>query len=173
MPREQRLKIPISRDWVLNRIREGKDVRLKNALIQSNLDFRILELPTEHIDRTDLEKDAYNLSEDTKIVTSKILITSSKIEGEVNFSNIIFKGRVDFSNTEFLAHANFAGTQFFGHANFTSVFFEGNDFVPVSANFTGAKFNGNAAYFIVLSKTIYNLYLAKTSLSMPYHSSVR
>jgi uncharacterized protein YjbI with pentapeptide repeats len=140
-------KIPISSDWIRKRIREGKDVRLKNALIRDNLDLGNLGLPIEHVERTDHEKDDYDLSEDVKVVSSRIKITDSQIEDEIDANNTIFRNLVDFSNTDFFAHVNFLGTHFLGHANFKGAYFYGRDFVPVSANFTGAKFNGSAAYF--------------------------
>jgi uncharacterized protein YjbI with pentapeptide repeats len=141
-------KIPISSDWIVKRIKEGKNVRLKNALVSGNLDLSNLGLPTEHVERTNHEIINYDLSENVKVVTSRIIVTDSRIEDEVNVNNTSFKGRVDFSNTDFFAHVNFLGAQFFGHVNFNGTYFYGSDFAGVSADFTGAKFNGNAVDFV-------------------------
>ena len=146
MTNEPRHKILISSEWVLKRIQEGKDIRLKNALIEGDLDLSNLSLPTEHIERTDNEKINYDLSEDVNVVISRIRITDARIEGEVNVNNTIFKGRVDFSNTDFFAHVDFLGTQFIGHTNFNGAYFFGYNIVGISTDFTGAKFNGAADF---------------------------
>ena len=111
------------------------------------MDLSDLDLPIEHVERTDHEKDNYDLSEAAKLVCSRIKITNSQIEDEIDFSNTIFRERVDFGKTDFFSYVNFLGTQFLGHANFNGAYFYGYDFIPVSSDFTGAKFNGSSADF--------------------------
>jgi hypothetical protein len=115
---EARRLVPISARWILKRIIEGKTVRLKYALINEAIKLSNLDLPTFHVERTDNEINYYNLKEDVKVVTSRIIITYSRFDEEVDCNNIIFREQVDLSNTIFSSHVNFLGTQFFWQNKF-------------------------------------------------------
>lgn len=144
-PKEKRIKVPVTE--ILDKIEHSKPFECNCVIVEGDLDLGNLDLSTEHIERTEKEKEYWGLSENVKVVTSKIIITDSQINGKVNFSNTIFKGRVDFSNTIFSAHANFNGTHFIGYASFDGVHFDGEDPVGISADFTGAQFISAAANF--------------------------
>lgn len=151
MADETRPRTPISADWVLKRIQNGKKVRLKNAAIEGDLDIKKLGLPTQHIDRTELQKQR-DLKEDVNIVNSFINIVNSTIQGALDFSNstfsefALFRG-VTFSNNAwfygatFCCEANFEGATFKKSARFSDATFS-MDAVFNLATFDGAGFDG-------------------------------
>ena len=77
MADEPHPRIPISADWVLKRIQEGKKVRLKNAIIEGDLDLSKLNLPIQHLGRTELQKILLDLKDDPKVVHSSIDMINS------------------------------------------------------------------------------------------------
>ena len=82
-------RIPISAGWVLGRVPEGKEIRLRNAIIDGDLDLNKLKLPTRRLKRTELQKQM-GLADDVKIVRSAISIANSSILGKLDFRNTIF-----------------------------------------------------------------------------------
>lgn len=129
MANEPRPRIPISADWVLMMIREGKNVRLKNAAIHGDLDINKLDLPTKHIERTEVQK-RMGLAEDVKVVQSWINITNSTFEGNLNLRNSYFSGPAWFNG------ATFSGDALFKEATFNE-----------DVEFGGAKFEGDVSTF--------------------------
>ena len=149
MADEPRPMIPISADWVLKRIQEGKNVRLRNAVIEGDLDLSKLSLPTERIERTEVQKQN-GWVEDVKIVKSSIAIINSVIQGELNFSNSTFI-YVDFQDTKFIKDVNFQDSKFSGYAKFEGTQFGGEAGFSVvqfseEADFMGAKFSGYTTF---------------------------
>jgi len=150
MANENRPRVPISADWVLKRIQEGKRVRLRNAVIEGDIDLNKLDLPTGRIDQTEFQK-KMGLAEDVKIIQSSIKITHSTIKGRLNFRNSYFKkvARFDratfsedavFSEATFNDYARFDGATFNDYAGFNEATF--NDY----AGFSGATFNSFARF---------------------------
>ena len=104
MADEPRPRIPISADWVLNRIQEGKNVQLKNAAIHGDLDINKLDLPTQHIKRTEEQK-RMCWTEDVRVVESWINIANSTFEGNLDLRNSYFSGFVSFKEATFSGDA--------------------------------------------------------------------
>ena len=146
-----RSKIPISADWVLKRIKEGKIVRLKNAIIEGDLDIEELDLPTKHVDRTKIQKQR-GFKEDVGIIKSPINIINSEIKENTNFSNTAFSGDVWFEGAIFSGDAWFEGAIFSGDAWFEgatfskNAWFDGTIFSRL-AWFDGTKFEGDVLTF--------------------------
>jgi uncharacterized protein YjbI with pentapeptide repeats len=139
MANEPRPRIPISADWILKRIQEGKNVLLKNAAIHGDLDINKLDLPTQHIERTEEQK-RMCWTEDVKVVESWINITNSTFEGNLNLRNSYFSGTAFFAGATFSKHANFDGATFIGPMGFEKATFSG------LAGFYAATFSGHAAF---------------------------
>jgi len=138
---EARRLIPISADWVLKRIQDGKKVRLKNALIKGDLDISKLDLPTRHIERTESQKEM-GLAEDVKIVQSLIKITDSIFNGYFDFRNSIFSGYAEFEGATFSEFVKFDGATFSDYAGFEGATFS-RDVIFDGATFSWyAWFNG-------------------------------
>ncbi|VVB72427.1 Pentapeptide repeats (9 copies) [uncultured archaeon] len=194
MADETHSMIPISADWVLKRIQEGKKVRLRNAVIEDDLDLRQLNLPKISINQTEFEINVQGLSEYLAIVTSILKITDSCIKGTVNFSNTIFRQDISFegaqferdakfSHSKFLEYANFCRSKFSRIAEFGRSQFAGNTMEPVligiapnftvsgdyhlgSANFSETKFSG-AASLITPDSAIMPIFPGQSSKMKP------
>jgi uncharacterized protein YjbI with pentapeptide repeats len=138
MADDPRPKIPISADWVLKRIQEGKDVHLRDAIIEGDLDLSKLDLPTESIDRTELQIQM-GLKEDVKIVSSSINIANSTIRGILDFRNSTFSGDTFFDAT-FMEYAWFDGATFSEGASFNGATFS------EIASFNGATFSESSGF---------------------------
>lgn len=134
MADEPRRPRTISADWVLKRIHEGKTVRLKNTIIEGDLDLNKLDLPTHYIERTEAQKMMSFLKEDVKIVQSSITITDSIIRGRLDFCNSTFSGDTRFEGVTFSGDTRFDNASFCGNINFIeSIFSENVGFIE--ANF--------------------------------------
>lgn len=151
MSTDRLIKTPISAEWVLKRIQEEKRVRLNNASIEGDIDISKLDLPTEHVERTDLQK-AIGLTEDLRVVKSSIEITNSHIQGDLKFSNSILRENAYFRESKFSGNANFGGSEFSGNAYFRGskfsgyAYFGGSEFSG-DAYFGGSEFNGKSLDF--------------------------
>ncbi len=135
---------------ILAKIERGEDVEYDGVIVEGDLKLGALDLPTEHVDRTELEN-LQGLTKEAKIVKSPISITNSEIQGAVVFSNAIFRKSVDFKGANFSDHANFVWAKFSGHANFEEAkFSDRSDFEETKfggyANFEEAKFSGYADF---------------------------
>jgi len=131
-------RIPASE--ILEKIRKGDPVEHNGVIIEGNLDLSGLDLPTEHVERTDEEKEV-GLSESIKIVISPIAITNCKIGGDIEFGNARFEKEIMFYGSQFCGGANFSETKFISFANFMEAKFSGD------ANFETAKFSDYAGFW--------------------------
>ena len=156
---------------VLKKIWKGEPVEYDHARIVGDLNLSMLDLHTQHIDRTDFEKNVSNFPEEAKLVKSEIKITNSRFEGDLRFYNAIFLERVTLNKSTLKWTANFQGSTFkknadFGGSVFTDTDFSGSVFIGNAyfttsrfktvtfrestfkeyANFRGSTFNGNADF---------------------------
>lgn len=129
---DSRLPRTISSDWILKRIQEGKIVRLKNAVIEGDLDLSKLSLPIQHAERA---KDKLYLGYILKIIESPIKISHSTIQNKLRFSNSFFYKYVIFEGTTFNENVELNGVTFSGPAWFDGATFFGD------AQFYGAIFS--------------------------------
>jgi len=125
---------------ILAKIERGEPVKYDGVIIEGDLNLSELDLPTEHVDRTEYEK-SLGLAEELKLVRSSINITNSEIRGIVNFENVIFMKSTIFWGDKFGVDAHFLGAKFGGVAHFGYAQFVGD------AHFLGAEFGG-VAYFL-------------------------
>ncbi len=176
MPDQAHQKRSVSADWILNRVQNGKRVRLKNAVIKGDLDTYKLVLPTEHVDRTESQLQQRLLSE-CKIIFSSIEITNSEFKGTVILSNCIFKQTISFTRTSFSEDAGFYGAIFTKNARFDEAIFTKNArfdeaifsedarfdeaIFSTSSSFCGASFIGDA-WFVQASFSRYVWFLRTT-----------
>ena len=142
-------EIPASE--ILEKIQKGKAVEYDHVRIIDDFDVYKLDLPTKHVDRTDLKKiPGISISEECKVVSSSIKITISTFNSQAIFDNIFFEDSINYSinfdNTTFSGHASFRGATFgacpvFSGATFNrGVFFDGATFNG-GADFKGATFD--------------------------------
>jgi len=136
--------IPVSE--ILAKIERGEPVVYDGVIVEGELD-----LPTEHVERTESEI-GLGLAEETKLVMSPINITNSEIRGNVSFGNVIFRETIDFRWTNFSGDAYFRAAEFRGDADFEVAQFSGDAYFGEAefrgdANFGGAQFGGYA-YFV-------------------------
>lgn len=141
----------ISAIEILNDIQEGKPVVRNHVRILGDLDLCELNLPHEHVSRTEFQIKILKLSDELKVVSSSIKITNSTINGKANFGNIIFKDLTDFAGTAFSSQAEFVGAIFCRNASFNEATFSHilSDFSGAtfrSANFWNATFLGYANF---------------------------
>ena len=135
-------RVVIQASEILAKIENGEPVEYDGVIVEGDLDLSGLDLPTEHVERTELEIKYLHLSEEAKVVKSSISITNSEIRGNTNFNNAIFREQVNFENTKFTGDAGFLRSNFSGYANFREAQFSGG-----AAYFGEAQFSGGAAYF--------------------------
>ena len=122
---------------VLEKIANGETVDYNGVTITGDLDLREVSLP----------KDDYG----RKIVTSKICINDSAIDGEVNFANARFGKVIDLCNTSFQGNTSFYGSQFASKADLRGArFLEDADFKMVDfrdwIDLSGAAFSKGACF---------------------------
>ncbi|HOO53063.1 MAG TPA: pentapeptide repeat-containing protein [Methanothrix sp.] len=151
---------------ILAAIERGEPVDYDGVIVEGDLNLSGLDLPTEHVERTEDEIEYWGLAEEVKVVESSIKITNSEILGNTIFSNMIFQKQVNFENTNFTGYAGFSGSNFGGYAGFWDAVFSGGDadfnyvvfsggiadfeyvvFSGGNAFFTGAVFSGGGANF--------------------------
>jgi uncharacterized protein YjbI with pentapeptide repeats len=125
---------------MLAKIEKGELVEYDNVIIEGDLDISILDLPKQHIDRTNFEREYLELSEDLASVNSIIKIKNSQFQGAVKLRNIVFENEVSFTNCEFNKYVHFVGSRFKGLVNFDESRF--NSFT----DFTGTLITGLATY---------------------------
>ena len=121
---------------ILAKIERGEPVEYDGVIVEGDLDISGLDLPTEHVDRSWLEK-RRALTEKRKVISSQIIITNCEMQGPVKFDNAHFENTTIFEEADFCRVANFRGSKFSGRcANFSKAeFFE-------DADFMGTKFTG-------------------------------
>ena len=137
-PKEKVREVPASE--ILDKILKGEDVEYNCVIVKGDLDLSKLDLPTQHIERTDAQKKGWNLPEEAKVVKSEIKITNSTINGIIKFDNAIFQKEIEFRGAQFSGDALFSDAQFSGSTNFLGAQFSG------SALFGGAKFIEDALF---------------------------
>jgi len=153
-PKEKVREVPASE--ILDKILKGEDVEYDCVIVKGDLDLSKLDLPTQHIERTDFQK-AIGLSEEAKLVKSEIKIINSKIDGILGFDYTLFQKLINFSESEISGDANFRGAQFSESIDFSEstdfsglvisgdAHFSGTQFSE-SAHFSGAQFRGSAFF---------------------------
>ena len=149
---DQRPLIPASE--ILAKIERGEDVEYDGVIVEGDLDISGVYLPTERVERTEIEK-SLKLTDERKVIRSKITITDSEIKGDVYFGNSHFERPINFLGAEFGKNANFSGAKFAGgDARFEKVkftggyaYFFGTEFSGGNAIFSEAEFTGGDAYF--------------------------
>lgn len=135
MADEPRPRIPISADWVLKRIQEGKDVRLKNAVIVGDLGHDKLDLPIRNINQK-----MKGSKENVKIVKSYIDIFNSTFQGSLSFDILTFDELVFFEGVTFTEFTSFVGANFSKQASFSGANFN------KEAWFDGVNFNADVFF---------------------------
>ena len=123
---------------ILAKIERGEDVEYDGVIVEGDLDITLqgVDLPKEAVERT-VEEKLVRLSEELKMISSKIAITDSEIKGNVNFSNSRFQVSITFNKTKFGGITNFTEAEFGGNASFKNAEFNGEH-----VDFRGVKFNG-------------------------------
>jgi len=152
-------KIPASE--ILSKIEKGEPVEYDNVTIKGDIDL-MADLDQHQLN---MLKEQEGLEEiiQSKIVKLFIKITNSSIEGNLNFSNVIFEQNIYLSDVQLIGNAQFAGTQFnataifersefAGHIDFNgSLFNQHASFsrsqFNANAEFSGSQFNGPAEFF--------------------------
>ena len=138
---------------ILAKIELGEDVEYDGVIVEGDLDISGLELPTKHVERTELDE-TLELPDELKVISSSIAINDSEIKGKVNFGNVHFKESINFEGTEFSGIADFMGAEFagehtyFGNAKFNGTYanFRGAEFIGGYVEFVGTEFGGHAEF---------------------------
>lgn len=137
--------VPVSE--VLEKMANGEAVDYDGVIITGDLDLREVSLLKDDSGR--------------KIVTSKICINNSVVDGVVNFGNARFEKVIDLCNTTFQRNASFYGSQFANKADFCGArFLEHADFKMVDfqnwIDLSGAVFSKGACFSYSESKAYFN-----------------
>ena len=127
---------------IFDKIQEGDPVEYDHVIIKGELDLSKLDLPKEHVARTEYQIKTLMLPEESRVVSSPIKITNSQFDAELNFGNNLFRGPVYFNNTTTVGWKNvdFKGATFNEGADFRKATFRG------CADFRGATFNENYVF---------------------------
>ncbi len=129
-------KLEISISEIAEKIQSNEPIELSHVIIKGDLDIVKLKLAKEN---------------GLCIVNSQIKITDSEIEGDLAFSEALFKRKIYFKSTQlngtvdyrgalFVEGADFSGSVFNRDATFGRANFRGD------ANFFESVFNGNANF---------------------------
>jgi hypothetical protein len=141
---------------ILEKIQKGEPVECDNVIIEGDLNLSELDLPTQHIERTEAQKKwvfpNLVLPDEAKLVVSSIKITNTKIDGMLNFANIIIQQPFLLNGSQLSGNDSFEGTIFNGDVNFVGAMFSGNAYFEHArfnrdADFFGATFNSFAAFW--------------------------
>jgi hypothetical protein len=146
---------------ILDKIQKGEPVKYDHIKIKGELDLSELDLPTEHVARTEHQIENLKLPEESKVVSSSINITNSEFDSKVNFGNNLFRCPVSFDNTTFREYADFSVATFCENANFSKATFKDTKYrsatfsedgrfwdamFSVDAGFWNARFGENASF---------------------------
>lgn len=112
---------------ILAKIQKGEPVEYDNIIVEGNLDIGTLNLLK---------------SSEKLLVTSKIKITNSSIDGITRFSKAIIIESINFHGTKFSQCVDFSESQLAGHADFKDAQFSG--YGP--ALFNRCQFSGDALF---------------------------
>jgi len=148
---------------ILDKIQTGEPVEYDHVIIKGDLNLNELNLPTEHVVLTEFQAKTLMLFEESIVVTSPIIFTNSKFDGNLNFSDHLFKNPIEIKYTEFGGEALFIGAIFNGKTDFSGAIFgrvarfwgatfsEKADFSKITfgemANFRGAIFSREARFW--------------------------
>ena len=83
---------------ILAKIERGDPVEYDGVIVVGDLDLSGLDLPIEHIERNWNEVEIWGLTTKAKLINSSIRITNSEIQGNLNFSGVIFLKQVIFDD---------------------------------------------------------------------------
>ena len=176
---EERLEV--SADDILNAIAEKRDIDIKYAIIDGDLDIMMVSDRLE-----DGEDGMSSIEKSVRIEDSEILnnvdfsfitfneqvsFLSSAFNGELSFSSVNFNEEVDFSSVTFKETVNFQLSNFNAKASFLSAAFHGpasflssvfsqaalfsKSVFDENANFWGTIFDDHVSFlFAVFSKTV-------------------
>jgi uncharacterized protein YjbI with pentapeptide repeats len=129
---------------ILAKIEKGEPVEYDYVRIIGDLDISKLNLTKRNIDRTDLEINSLGLNKDIAIITSRIQIMRSVIQGLSDLGEVAFEEPIDFSESKFDGYATFCGSRFTGASFVESQFNDDANFSGCQfkhADFRGARFN--------------------------------
>jgi hypothetical protein len=141
----------ISAETILKTIQNNDSITCDNVIINGDLDLNKAQLDNESIERDILDSNLMPKSRKNRVFKYYIKIINSRINGNVNFSNIYFKDSIDFENTTFIEDANFSYSFFEGPSDFTSskfsrdADFEYSEFSR-DAKFRNSMFAGEANF---------------------------
>lgn len=137
----------VSASEILDKIKKGEPIEYDRIIIKGDLDIRILN-PEKSIKKF-LVKAPINkrflfssLINTKYLVSSSIKITNSQIDGDVYFSNTIFREPLNFEKTKFIEDVRFAHALFLDCVSFNSAKFY------KFAGFYRALFNGEAMFAV-------------------------
>jgi len=137
---------------ILAKIEQGEPVRYDNVIVEGDLDISGLDLPTEHVDRTNYEIEYLGLADEAKTVRSPISIKNSEIRCVVNLGNAIYQESVNFSGTKFIDEVYFMGAVLNGSSEFVETHFNHDAYFWKAkfnyfANFNLSQFNRDAYFW--------------------------
>lgn len=137
--------VKVAADEVMKAIVEGRDIEIKYAIIEEELDIRKVA------DQLDQEEDT-EAGVSRSIVKGNISIRYSELRSGVCLINSIFQGEVCFSKTCFDQMAHFSVAIFNGYADFHRARFDGGAFFSKAsfneyANFSRFSFDVNADFY--------------------------
>ena len=135
---EDLMEVPA--DNILNAIAEGRDIDVKYAVIDGDLDIMSVADQLEENEDGDW------------IVKGDVRIANSEIRDGLDFSLVTFEGRVIFSSSVFNAQVNFSSVTFAEKGSFSSATFNG------PALFLSAIFNKAAIFSSTTFKELANFY---------------
>lgn len=136
---------------ILDNISNNKPVEYYNAKIIGDLDFSKLNPPPQIIEREPLKVYSRGLTQNARLITSRIHIEHSSIDGIVSFNNTIFEKPVVFNDIVFNGYADFKGSQFNDTASFygstfnSTADFKASKYCSI-ASFKRSRFSKNADF---------------------------
>jgi len=137
---------------ILAKIERGEDVEYDGVIVEGDLDISGVELPTEHVERTNYEIEYLGLADEAKMVKSPIRIKNSEIRCVVNLGNAIYQESVNFSGTKFIDEVYFMGAVLNGSSGFVETRFNHNAYFWKAqfnyfADFKLSQFDGDAYFW--------------------------
>jgi len=126
---------------ILAKIERGEPVEYNGVIVEGDLDLGEVDLPTKHVERTEMELNILKINNVSKLINSSIIIKNCEISDNVDLGNSIFQNGVSFEGTNFTNLTWFSGSSFEGNADFRDSQSSGGD-----ANFWWANFGGPANF---------------------------
>lgn len=121
---------------ILAMIEKGEPVKCDSVIINGDLDIAKINLSTNN---------------GRALIIPPMIITNSRINGNLSFFRSNFRGNVNFVGSQFNGYANFEGSQFSGPARFDKSQFNGSTDFHLSqfndyAVFINSQFNGSVDF---------------------------